>query len=274
MRGKNIFIPLKNPLPKAISALRFLAAVSFQKLTQNMKLPRSHKGFTLIELLVVISIIAVLASLAVPAVTGALVKGQLIQAMSNARQIHQATMSMATDGATNSDSNLGWPGDLNPNLNTAVTGSSGVTTLPQFVQRLVQYDYFKAADLKIFSTAGITAYSGGQDSSGTLTATFLDANSAFKLYWVRDTDPSNTLLLATKNYTYNTAFTTQASSYKPFGDKGFVVIRKGGDASILKKQQAAPSNVLTIVGNVPLSSGQDGSSAGQESASNCYQTAQ
>jgi prepilin-type N-terminal cleavage/methylation domain-containing protein len=260
-------------LPKAISALRFKAQQHPSKIPpRNMKLPRSPKGFTLIELLVVISIIAVLASLAVPAVTGALVKGQLIQAMSNGRQVHQASMSMSTDGAANSDSNLGWPGDLNPNLNTAVTGSSGVTTLPQFVARLVQYDYLKGADLKVFATAGITAYAGASDSSGNLTTPFVDGNSAFKLYWVSDTDPSNTLFLATKNYTYNTAFTKTTD--KPFGDKGFVVIRKGGDASILKRQQAAGTNVLTIVGNVPLASGDNGSAAGSESASNCYQTAQ
>ena len=48
---------------------------------------RRMAAFTLIELLVVISIIAVLASLALPAITGALVKGQITQTTSNYRQL-------------------------------------------------------------------------------------------------------------------------------------------------------------------------------------------
>lgn len=229
-----------------------------------MKLPRSSKGFTLIELLVVISIIAVLASLAVPAVTGALVKGQLIQAMSNARQIHMATMSMATDGSSTGDSMLQWPGDL-----AVATGSAQITNMTTFVTRLVTYDYLKVGDLKIFSTAGITPF------NGTTASDFTDKNSAFKLYLVKDTDPSNTLFLGTKNYTYNKAFDETSSKLKPFGDKGFVVFRKGGDASILKKQQATGESIVQIVGNVPGTD--DPTKPGTESpgaTGNCFQVGQ
>jgi prepilin-type N-terminal cleavage/methylation domain-containing protein len=55
-------------------------------------------AFTLIELLVVISIIAVLAALALPAITGALVKGQITQTMSNYRQLYLASHSCYLDG--------------------------------------------------------------------------------------------------------------------------------------------------------------------------------
>jgi len=209
-----------------------------------MKLRRSPEGFTLIELLVVISIIAVLASLAVPAVTGALVKGQLAQAMSNARQIHMAAMSMAIDGATNSDVSLGWPGDLKDN--------SQIASLPDYVNRLAAYDYLKPGDLKVFSTAGIVAYvPTGAMTTGTgakLTPEFDEKNSAYKVYLVHDNDAANTLFLATKNYSYNTAFPADSSTLKPFGDKGFVVLRKGGDASVLKRQQAETPN---LVGKLP-----------------------
>ena len=234
-----------------------------------MKLRRSPEGFTLIELLVVISIIAVLASLAVPAVTSALVKGQLAQAMSNARQIHMAAMSMAIDGATNSDPALAWPGDLKESTDAG----AAVTTIAGYVTRLAGYDYLKPGDLKIFSTAGITAYSGGtlsgSGTSATLSNNFTDANCAYKVYLVHDSDSSNTVFLATKNYTYNEDFSEADTVKKPFSDKGFAVIRKGGDAAILKKQQAKN---LNLVGMLP---GQTNiNSPGTESTDNCWITGQ
>src|SRR6476661_1119117 len=72
---------------------------------------RSQSAFTLIEMLVVISIIAVLAAFAVPALTSALTKGQMTGTLNNGRQLYLAAQQMALDGAANSDPALVWPGD-------------------------------------------------------------------------------------------------------------------------------------------------------------------
>jgi prepilin-type N-terminal cleavage/methylation domain-containing protein len=62
-----------------------------------MKTPRTKKGFTLIELLVVIGIIALLASIAVPAFTGVQIRAAQTKAMSNAKQIGLACKQYAID---------------------------------------------------------------------------------------------------------------------------------------------------------------------------------
>ncbi len=62
-----------------------------------MKLQHSPKGFTLIELLVVISIIALLATMAIPGALSAMEKAKQTQDISRVKQIHIALFSFATD---------------------------------------------------------------------------------------------------------------------------------------------------------------------------------
>ena len=83
-----------------------LARVLSEALRQPASPPMNKNNtpaFTLIELLVVISIIAILALLAGPALTQALTKGQMTGTMNNARQLYLAGFQMATDGAANSN---------------------------------------------------------------------------------------------------------------------------------------------------------------------------
>jgi prepilin-type N-terminal cleavage/methylation domain-containing protein len=189
---------------------------------------KSSAAFTLIELLVVIAIIAVLAALAVPALTNALSRGQMTGTMNNARQLYLAGFQMATDGSTNSDPNLAWPGD-----------DTTMTTLQSYAEKLVQNDYLKAGDLqKILTAPGANAIVTSNTANNTTTVT-LDGKSALKVYKVREADPSNTIFSASSNYRYNTALDPGAA---PYGDKGFVIVRKGGDASVFRKNQATQAN--------------------------------
>src|SRR5207248_1405949 len=109
---------------------------------------RLQSAFTLIEMLVVISIIAILAAFAVPALTSALTKGQMTGTMNNGRQMYLAAQQMALDGSANSDPNLVWPGD----------DPAGLGTLNNYMTRLVQQNYLKPGDVqKLLSGPGASA---------------------------------------------------------------------------------------------------------------------
>jgi prepilin-type N-terminal cleavage/methylation domain-containing protein len=209
---------------------------------------KSLSGFTLVEMLVVIAIIATIAAFALPAITGALVRGQLAQAVSNARQVHLATFAMTTDGTQTGDAKYAWPGDLYASADTTVQ----IKTVADFVTRLVDNDYLKAGDLKVFAAPGVNPWVGAYTkpadaaSKGTFAPAFDGtANCAYKIYLVTDRDPGNTIFLATKNFTYSSSQTTAINSAAtPFGDKGFVVFHKGGDGTFYKKQQATSKTLL------------------------------
>jgi prepilin-type N-terminal cleavage/methylation domain-containing protein len=191
---------------------------------------KTSSAFTLIELLVVIAIIAVLASFAVPAITSALTKGQLVGTVNNARQYYLAGYQNALDGNSNADPNYSWPGDYNP----------AVTTLSAYSSKLVTNQYLKTGDLaKLLSGPGaIVGATSTTDTSGVTTVT-LTGTPGLKVYEIKDGDSANAIFAVSANYTYNTALTATAS---PFGDKGFVVMRKGGDALSLRKNNALAAN--------------------------------
>jgi prepilin-type N-terminal cleavage/methylation domain-containing protein len=222
-------------------------------------------GFTLIEMLVVISIIVVLIAFAGPALFNALAKGQMTGSMNNARQLYLAGQQMALDGATNSDPTRAWPGDLS---DTAAAGASSapITTLQQYMSKLVQGDYLKAADVqKLLSAPGTTCTATADPTTNGVT---LAGKSGLKVYQVKETDGSNTIFAVTANYTYDTALN---STDAPYGDKGFVVQRKGGDAALLKKNNATATSgqeatFQTLVGKRPGDpDGAGGVSAGDNS---------
>ena len=190
---------------------------------------KTSSAFTLIELLVVIAIIAVLAAFAVPAITSALTKGQLVGTVNNARQYYLAGYQMALDGTSNPDPNYNWPGDYNP----------AVTTVSDYSSRLVTNNYLKTGDLaKLLSGPGAIVSATSTTSSG-VTTVVLAGTPGLKIYEIHDGDSANTIFAASNNYTYNTALPAATS---PFGDKGFVVMRKGGDALSLRKNNALASN--------------------------------
>jgi len=195
----------------------------------KIKINKFLSGFTLIELLVVIAIIAILAALAVPALTSALSKAQQTGTMNNARQLFLAQFQMSNDGAATGDTSSAWPGDL-PAVPTTITG---------YLNVLCGKGYLKGADgiklmnapsanytATVSSTNGIDSLSGG---AGT---------PALKVWIVKDVDPATTIFATTHNYVYDTAL---VATDVPYGTKGFVTIKKGGDAAIFRVGQATDS---------------------------------
>ena len=187
-------------------------------------LTRSLRAFTLIELLVVISIIAILASLAIPAVSSALARGQMTQTLNNARQLTLATQTMSMD-TTSAGSGPSW-----------TVGSDGTQlTIATFSQELTNGKYLTDSDLrKIYAAPGILI----PPNSTTFNAT----NIAFSIMQTAESSPSDQPFLITRNW-QNGTLTTNA----PYGDKGFIVFRKGGDGGTYSRPTDAtnPSVVTT-----------------------------
>ena len=183
--------------------------------------PQPIRAFTLIELLVVISIIAILASLALPAVTGALARGQLTGSLNNARQLAILTQQVALDAFTTGDTNApGWPGS-----NSFAKWAGDLTRAGVSTNEI----------LKLLQAPGKVPT--GLESAG---------SAAFSIYGVQDNNAGDTIFITTQNWDAKSpaALTSEA---QPYGDKGFVVVRKGGDGAVYRKEQA--TNQISFFGN-------------------------
>ena len=184
-------------------------------------------AFTLIELLVVIAIIAILAALAVPALTSALAKAQMTGTMNNARQLYLAQFQMANDGAATGDSSLAYVGDLPP---------ADQASLDTYCNAIIRPGYLKGGDIaKLFSAPGsnpvVTVTPGNPET----VAFSGPASAALKVHKLVDGDSSNTVFCTSHNYVYNTPI---VGGSIPYGQKGFIVMHKGGDGAVFRGGQA------------------------------------
>jgi prepilin-type N-terminal cleavage/methylation domain-containing protein len=207
-------------------------------------------AFTLIELLVVIAIIAILAALAVPALTSALAKAQMTGTMNNARQLYLAQFQMANDGTATGAATLAWPGDV---------PGGPPADLNAYINGLVGPGYIKGADVaKLLSAPScnltLTIAAGPPE---VVTFTSAAGTGAMKVHPLLDADPSNTIFCTTRNYVYDTAI-PGAPAPVPYGQKGFIVMHKGGDGAVFKSGQATVAgwaDAQTFQSNVGLKTG-------------------
>jgi prepilin-type N-terminal cleavage/methylation domain-containing protein len=187
--------------------------------------PRQNAAFTWVELLVSLAIVGILIALALPSTRGSgLSKGQMTQTLSNCKQLHLATQQMALDGLTTGDTNLGWPGD---------TGGTFTYWSRQLVPAYLTTNDF----CKLLSAPGVIVPLGKIPE--TVSA------GAVRVYAVSTNSPDTAVFLTSANFT-NTPLggTPLDKSTKPYGDKGFVVFRKGGDGAILLARQVGMTNII------------------------------
>jgi hypothetical protein len=101
---------------------------------------------------------------------------------------------------------------------------------------LVANDYLKPGDVQKLingpgTNAAITAVAGPPAG-----VTIAGTTPAMKIFRITEAASSNVVFMESNNYAYDT--TLAGVTTNPFGEKGFIIQRKGGDASILRKNNA------------------------------------
>ena len=186
----------------------------------------ASNSFTLVELLVVISIIGLLAGLAVPAIQGGLDKAKQQVDVSNARQLGIIFFNEAND-------NNGVY-----RINSDLTNTQAAGNFLTIIQGMVSNGTLTTA--KILSGQGTTP--------ATSTNQITKANVAFGYVPnLTTSDDGNTPLILTKGPTSLSSSNIQLQDSYPWKKKGLVVYRVGNSSEFIKAgMSGAPAGSANI----------------------------
>lgn len=130
-----------------------------------MKIFKNRRGFTLVELIVVLVILAILASLLIPALTGYIDKAKRDQVVSETRMLHEAVQTVAGEAYASNE----WQSDKNISPLMTIASKSG-KKVTNFEDNGT-YDIFKNRYSEVVKLAEVPSLTDGKGSFFAITDT-------------------------------------------------------------------------------------------------------